>query len=141
MQDVQDLDGSQPRVATERVVPAVSSPMLHAGSYQAGPAPDPEPIEPGPAEDTPPLDGSVSAPGFTPRRSDVELAGVVAMAISLVAGDLAVGLTCGACLAAVAVFRRLPYSFGEGFVGYRPDLGWPHGIQEDDDFHWNWKGR
>jgi hypothetical protein len=30
-------------------------------------------------------------------------------------------------------------SFGEGFLGYTAHEEWPHGVQEDDDFHWNWK--
>ena len=34
---------------------------------------------------------------------------------------------------------RVPFSFGEGFVGYRPDPKWPRGVQEDDDFRWNWR--
>jgi hypothetical protein len=63
----------------------------------------------------------------------------VAVAISLVTGDVIVGATCGACLTAIAVIRRVPFSFGQGFVGYRSDMGWPQGIQEDDDFHWQWK--
>ena len=24
------------------------------------------------------------------------------------------------------------------FLQLNPDLGWPHGVQEDDDFHWRW---
>ena len=31
------------------------------------------------------------------------------------------------------------FSFGQGFVGYRPDAAWPQGVQEDDDVHWNWR--
>jgi hypothetical protein len=34
---------------------------------------------------------------------------------------------------------RSTISFGEGFLGYRGRDGWPHGVQEDDDFRWNWK--
>ena len=33
---------------------------------------------------------------------------------------------------------RLPFSFGDGFLGFRSDTGWPQGVQEDDDFHWSW---
>ena len=35
--------------------------------------------------------------------------------------------------------RHLPFPFGQGFIGYRADLGWPQGVQEDDDVHWNWR--
>jgi hypothetical protein len=142
MPDMQDLDGSQPRVATERVVPALSSPVLHAGSSE--PLDDPvellaaEFVEPA-VVDTPPAERTASEAWFAPRRRDVELAIVVAATISLVASDVAVGVASGAIVAAAAMFRRLPFSFAEGFIGYRPDTGWPQGVQEDDDFHWSWK--
>ena len=35
---------------------------------------------------------------------------------------------------------HVSFSFGQGFVGYRADLGWPRGVQEDDDVRWNWRG-
>jgi hypothetical protein len=35
--------------------------------------------------------------------------------------------------------NRSTISFGEGFLGYTARDGWPHGVQEDDDVHWNWK--
>jgi hypothetical protein len=34
---------------------------------------------------------------------------------------------------------RSTISFGEGFLAYRGRDGWPQGVQEDDDFRWNWK--
>jgi hypothetical protein len=34
---------------------------------------------------------------------------------------------------------RLRGSFGQGFVGFRPD-GWARGVQEDDDARWSWPG-
>ena len=34
--------------------------------------------------------------------------------------------------------NRSTISFGEGFLGYTARDGWPHGVQEDDDVHWNW---
>jgi hypothetical protein len=36
------------------------------------------------------------------------------------------------------VVDMIPFSFGEGFVGYRGDQGWPQGVQEDDDVRWSW---
>ena len=33
----------------------------------------------------------------------------------------------------------IPFSFGEGFIGYRGDQGWPQGVQEDDDVRWSWR--
>jgi hypothetical protein len=38
------------------------------------------------------------------------------------------------------VDRRLTFSFGEGFLRFRADPGWPAGVQEDDDFRWTWSG-
>ena len=37
-----------------------------------------------------------------------------------------------------SVSLHVSFSFGEGFVGYRPDPAWPQGVQEDDDVHWDW---
>ena len=150
MPDMQELDGSQPRIAVERVVPALSSPALHGGSSESPLDPrerlesiDAEPINAelvGPElGGAPPTERTASEPWFALRRRDVELAIVVAAAIGLIAGDVAVGAACGAIVAAAAMFRRLPFSFAEGFIGYRPDTGWPQGVQEDDDFHWSWK--
>jgi hypothetical protein len=33
---------------------------------------------------------------------------------------------------------RANFSLGEGFLPYKSDLGWPQGVQEDDDVHWHW---
>ncbi len=152
MLDIVELDGSPPRVAIERVVPALSSPMLHgpeaawsSESLEATAAIEPlESPSAGPGSEAREADVSdhvVPEPLFVPRRSDLELAAVVAVAISLAGGDPIAGVLCGAALALTTMFRRVPFSFAEGFLGYRPDMGWPHGVQEDDDFHWNWKGR
>jgi hypothetical protein len=143
MPDMQDLDGSQqPQVATERVVPALSSPALHGGSSELLDDPaelvEAELIEPD-VVDAGPAHWAAPEPWFAPRRTDFELAVVVAAAIILAAGDVALGVLSGAFLAAAAVLRRVPFSFGEGFIGYRPDTSWPQGVQEDDDFHWSWK--
>ena len=150
MPEMQDLDGSQPHVAMERVVPALSSPVLHGVSSDSIDEPGEHPelimaelndaglVEPA-LGGAPSTERSAPEKWFAPRRRDAELAIVVAAAISLVAGDVAVGLAGGAVVAAAATFRRLPFSFAEGFIGYRPDTGWPQGVQEDDDFHWSWK--
>jgi hypothetical protein len=36
--------------------------------------------------------------------------------------------------------NRSTISFGDGFLAYAGTNGWPHGVQEDDDVHWNWSG-
>ena len=57
-----------------------------------------------------------------------------------------VGWQAAAVMAVIALIVREAHlradrstiSFGEGFLGYRAHDGWPHGVQEDDDVHWNW---
>lgn len=34
--------------------------------------------------------------------------------------------------------NRSTISFGGGFLSYSARDGWPHGVQEEDDVHWNW---
>ena len=76
----------------------------------------------------------------------VELAIVVAVAVAawFIAADVRVAIGVGSIgIAAVGIRwidRQVSFSFGEGFVGYRADLGWPRGVQEDDDVRWNWRG-
>ncbi len=45
-------------------------------------------------------------------------------------------------VATAVVLRRvaasMSFSFADGFLTYRGDAGWPHGVQEDDDFRWSW---
>jgi hypothetical protein len=36
------------------------------------------------------------------------------------------------------VGKRAQFTFGEGFLPFRAELGWPHGVQEDDDMRWQW---
>jgi hypothetical protein len=33
---------------------------------------------------------------------------------------------------------RSSISFADGFLGYSAHNRWPHGVQEDNDVHWNW---
>jgi hypothetical protein len=84
---------------------------------------------------------------FEPRSLDrglVELVAVVAVT-ALLAHDPSFGLTVGLVVGLVGVVRTLDrgigYSFGQGFLGYRPDNGWPQGVQEDDDVRWAWGSR
>lgn len=43
-------------------------------------------------------------------------------------------------LAARWIWRRVTISFGQGFLSPSAREDWPHGVQEDDDFHWTWDG-
>ena len=65
-----------------------------------------------------------------------------AIVLSIVLGDVRWGIGAAGLLVIAIVLRRvsqrMTFSFGEGFLPYRSDLGWPSGVQEDDDFHWSW---
>jgi hypothetical protein len=59
---------------------------------------------------------------------------------------LRVGWEAAAVVAVVAILirearlraTRSSLSFADGFLAYAGDGRWPHGVQEDDDVHWNW---
>jgi hypothetical protein len=90
------------------------------------------------------FDGARGWPLPRPHRAPyLEVVGAMAVIVALAFGDVRVGLLSGALMGAAVALRsivgRFPFSFGEGFVGYRPDDGWPLGVQEDDDVRWNWK--
>jgi hypothetical protein len=78
----------------------------------------------------------------TPALGLVAVAVTLTLALVVVTGDVRLGVLAGAsAVTAIGLRRvsqRLTFSFGEGFVPYRSDLGWPSGVQEDDDFHWSW---
>jgi hypothetical protein len=112
--------------------------------------------------------GSISAPVFLPDPSSSDAAieeldegsdlyGVMwtasagrSVAVALVAGftagvilhdvraGLAVAIAAWLLLEIQVVVDMIPFSFGEGFIGYRGDQGWPQGVQEDDDVKWSW---
>ena len=67
---------------------------------------------------------------------------IAVIAVVLLSGDLVVSLLAGMAALGAVVLHRIAISgrfgFGDGFVAFRPDTGWPHGVQEDDDFHWSW---
>ena len=129
-----------PPVKLQAVVAAISAPVLH------DPPPAADGQGPGGREPIMVLDvpwATLPAPPL--RRADLELAAAVSVTVTLLVSDLQLGLASGVftCLVAALrrVERRIPFSFGQGFIGYRADLGWPQGVQEDDDFRWNWKTR
>jgi hypothetical protein len=132
------MNDPEPQVMLEVVEATMSSPIL-------GDEPD-EAVEPDVVPAMLP-DRSILPPLPVGGRVELELelASVVCVAVasSFVAADVRVAIAVGA-LGFVAVGirridRRIPFSFGEGFVGYRADLGWPRGVQEDDDVRWNWR--
>jgi hypothetical protein len=64
--------------------------------------------------------------------------------VGLATGELAVSVLAGVAALGALALRRLAirerFGFGDGFTPFRSDLGWPQGVQEDDDFHWSWTG-
>ncbi len=78
-------------------------------------------------------------------RNILVLAGAVAAAavVWLLSGDAGYafwsGLVAAFLVASQVIDWPSSFSFGQGFVGYRPDPAWPQGVQEDDDVHWNWR--
>jgi hypothetical protein len=81
-----------------------------------------------------------------PTRALVGVALVISAPLVAWVATLDAGLAAAVSVVSVTVGairwfdRRFAFSFGQGFVGYRPD-GWPQGVQEDDDVRWDWKGR
>ena len=69
----------------------------------------------------------------------------VGVVVFVVSGDPGLATVVAVVVAGAAsvrfVDRHVGFSFGEGFVGYRGDPGWPQGVQEDDDVHWDWRPR
>jgi hypothetical protein len=123
-------------IELQRVHGSVSAPILDAS------APPPERPTPGtPAGELP--WASIWHP--TIHRLDLAAPVVAGSAVVLATGDASLaagtGLVVGAAWLLRSVSVRVPFSFGEGFLGYRPDPAWPRGVQEDDDFHWDWRRR
>lgn len=147
------IDEAEP-VPTERVTLAISSPLLHERDVEA-----PVSI----AEDADLEFGKAAAvPVVVQLAMSAHLASVATIATwgvsaatgigaaaatgigaAAATGDPRVGLALAGIVGLAVVIRsadrRLPFSFGEGFVGYRTNLGWPRGVQEDDDVHWSWR--
>jgi hypothetical protein len=69
--------------------------------------------------------------------------GVAGSAAALATGEPLLGLGLAACIFVGelmwGIVTGLPFSFGDGFLGYHADLGQARGVQEDDDLHWNWR--
>ena len=140
-------------VRSERVVLTVCAPVLdgrHAGGDWDGvrrPDADPELAdeEAAAASERSEPELPWSSLLGQPRNILVLAGGVAAAAVVwLLSGDAGYAFWSGlvtAFIVASQVVDWVPFSFGAGFVGYRPDTAWPQGVQEDDDVHWNWRPR
>ena len=87
---------------------------------------------------------AVEVPWTSLRRVSVRPAAIaVPVCLGTLVAILGGGASLGLLLCVIgwlwSISVRVPFSFGEGFVGYRPDPKWPRGVQEDDDFRWDWR--
>ena len=68
---------------------------------------------------------------------------MAAAAIWMISQDVPLSVAGGVVVAVAAIVRtldrRITFSFGAGFVGYRSEMDWPQGVQEDDDVRWRWR--
>lgn len=129
------------RAPTERVAPTISLRLLGAH--------EPEHVVEAPSVavfDQPTSGATFEVPWSTvtidhPGAVAVLGAVVLGLGASAVWGDARAGILLVAALVSTLLVRSadrlVPFSFGEGFVGYRADLGWPQGIQEEDDVRWS----
>lgn len=118
-----------PRVIPEAVAPAsrLRSPIMEPRRIDL-----PPPDDDRPAVLLPPLRAFVGPSGF---------ALLVAAPVLLLAGwqwAVIAGLGAAACRELDRRIGRAGFSLGDGFLPYRPQTGWPQGVQEDDDVRWNW---
>ena len=115
---------------------------------EAGPLPDGHDGDgEGPLEMARP---AVDIPWATLRGPSIRLTGVampllIGTTVAVVMTNPGLGAGCGLILwfarSLRSASRRVGFSFGQGFVGYRPDPIWPQGVQEDDDVKWDWRVR
>ena len=136
------MDEPKPQVKLQSVEATMSSPIFHAEALETAAAVD----FPSDVQEVPERPEASAPPRIAvPRRVEFEVGVVAAIAVvaTYFAADARVAIVAGSLgLAAIAfrrIDRRVPFSFGEGFIGYRGDPGWPQGVQEDDDVHWNWR--
>jgi hypothetical protein len=142
MRDLQELEAPMPRieecgvqasVRIERVVGSVSAPVFLPDAAASDVV-----IEE--------LGGGVGDLRGVAWTESAGRSVAIAMVIGFAGGfalhdaraGLAVAVAAWLLLEMRVVVDMIPFSFGEGFVGYRGDQGWPQGVQEDDDLRWSW---
>jgi hypothetical protein len=81
---------------------------------------------------------------LTKRLPSAAAEGVLgAAAIWMISQDERLAVAGGVVVGVAAIVRtlgrRITFSFGAGFVGYRAEMDWPQGVQEDDDVRWRWR--
>lgn len=96
------------------------------------------PVKPLPADEDRP---AVPLPPLRAFIGPSGLALLVAAPVLLLAGwqpAFAAGAVALVARGLDRVVGRATFSLGDGFLPYRPDTGWPQGVQEEDDVRWNW---
>jgi hypothetical protein len=133
----------------------VAGPELLDDAAGAGPRVTPEVVAPAPRLRSPIMEHRAVARPFLdddrpsvmlpPIRTVVGPAGIAALVaapLMLVAGWQVALIAAAVTAVARELDRRAgraTFSLGDGFLPYRPDTGWPLGVQEDDDVRWKWK--
>lgn len=118
-----------PNVIPEAVAPGsrLRSPIMERRPFQLLP----------PTDDRP----SVLLPPLRSFVAPFALAVLVAAPILLVAGwqvAILAGIGASGYRALDRRIGRAGFTLGDGFLPYRAQTGWPQGVQEDDEVHWNW---
>jgi hypothetical protein len=118
-----------PNVIPEAVAPVsrLRSPIMERRPLQLLP----------PNDDLP----SVLLPPLRSFVAPLGLALLVAAPILLVAGwqvAILAGIGAAGYRALDRRIGRAGFTLGDGFLPYRPQTGWPQGVQEDDEVRWNW---
>src|SRR5690242_7606046 len=122
----------------ERVEGSISSPLLHAHGTE------PVDVEAAVADAADPeFETPWSGATGSPRAWLLPAAVVLGIGAAVAAGDPRIGIVAAVPIVLVglasSIDRHVPFSFGEGFIGYRSHMEWPRGVQEDDDVHWSWR--
>jgi hypothetical protein len=126
---LEDADGDARGVARVVVGPVarLRSPVLEHRPIELLP-----PDEDRPTVLLPPLRAFIGPSG---------LALLVAAPVLLIAGWQLALVAAVIAIVSRAVDRvvgRATFSFGDGFLPFRTEGGWPKGVREDDDVRWNW---
>jgi hypothetical protein len=128
-----DIVGARYRADLSRVVLDRPEGRIHSPMFARRANPEPAPADVLPGVELPPL-----------RSFLGPFAWVVVLGLPVL---LRVGWQAAAVVAVCGLIVREAHlradrstiSFGEGFLGYTARDGLPQGVQEDDDFRWNWK--
>ncbi len=85
---------------------------------------------------------SPSRPALAEAVAHEAMPACALVALLLLTGDAGLVVSAGVAIYAFrglhSIAGAIRFGFGDGFLGFRDEVGWPRGVQEDDDFHWSW---